>query len=113
MCGAIFLSLTSQLRFAPEPWAVSATRRSGLRSKRRSVRSIIVFAAPTSAWRMARDASAANRVATTESLRAEAINHFRNKIGTKRTSQNVGAFVRFRGAADKHARVASTALDVN
>jgi hypothetical protein len=25
-------------------------------------------------------ASAANRVATTESLRAEAINHFRNKI---------------------------------
>jgi|GraSoiStandDraft_40_1057318.scaffolds.fasta_scaffold471838_2 hypothetical protein len=62
---------------------------------------------------MARDASAANRVATTESLRAEAINHFRNKIGTKRTSQDVGAFVRFRGAADKHARVASTALDVN
>jgi hypothetical protein len=27
-------------------------------------------------------ASAANRVATTESLQAEAINHFRNKIGT-------------------------------
>jgi hypothetical protein len=30
-------------------------------------------------------ASAANRVATTESLRAEAINHFRNKICHKRT----------------------------
>jgi hypothetical protein len=31
-------------------------------------------------------ASAANRVATTESLRAEAINHFRNKIDPKQTS---------------------------
>jgi hypothetical protein len=31
-------------------------------------------------------ASAANRVATTESLRAEAINHFRNKICHLRTN---------------------------
>jgi hypothetical protein len=30
-------------------------------------------------------ASAANRVATTESLRAQAINHFRNKICQKAT----------------------------
>src|SRR5260370_19832013 len=57
MCGAIFLSLTSQFRFAPEPYAVSAASRSGLISKRSSVRSIMVFAAPTSAWRIARDAS--------------------------------------------------------
>src|SRR5260221_9557242 len=34
MCGAIFLSLTSQFRFAPEPYAVSAASRSGLISKR-------------------------------------------------------------------------------
>jgi hypothetical protein len=48
ICGAIFLSVTNQLSIAAEPYAVSAARYSGLRSKRSSVRSIIVFAAPTS-----------------------------------------------------------------
>src|SRR5207244_12517965 len=33
--------------------------------------------------------------------------------GTKRTSRNVGPFVRFRATADKHARVASAASVVN
>ena len=33
--------------------------------------------------------------------------------GTKRTSQDVGPFVRFRATADRHARVASTASVVN
>src|SRR6516225_10423540 len=45
MCGAIFL-LISQLRFAPEPQAVSAASRSGLISKQASVRAIMVFGRP-------------------------------------------------------------------
>jgi hypothetical protein len=45
-------------------------------------------------------ASAANRVATTESLRAEAINHFRNTIGTKRTCPARRLMAAFWGRAD-------------
>ena len=57
MCGAILFSLTIQLSVAADPYAVSAARRSGFRPKRSWVGPIIVFTAPTSAWRMSRVAS--------------------------------------------------------
>jgi hypothetical protein len=48
---------------------VSAANRSGLMLKRASVRSIIVFAAPTSAWRMAREASTSMMMPNFTSIR--------------------------------------------
>jgi len=48
ICGAM-LFLISQFSIGGAPYAVSAASRSGLRPKRSSVRSIMVFAAPTSA----------------------------------------------------------------
>ena len=69
MCGAIFFSLTSQLRCAADPYAVSAASRSGLMSNRSSVRSIMVLAAPTSAWRMARVASTSMMMPNFTSIR--------------------------------------------
>jgi hypothetical protein len=49
----------------------------------------------------------------TESLRAEAINHFRNKIGTKRTYRDDLLLVRFRGEPDMHDDEALTASVAN
>jgi len=41
---------------------------------------------------------------------ASFLGDFCNKIGTKRTSEDGGSLVRFRATADRHARVASTAV---
>jgi len=46
--GCDVLSSTSQFSFGATPYAVSAASRSDVKAKRSSVRSIMVFAAPTS-----------------------------------------------------------------
>src|SRR4029077_2582993 len=69
ICGAIPFSSTSQFSIGAAPYAVSAASRSGLRPKRSSVRSIMVLAAPTSAWRMAREASTSTMTPNFTSMR--------------------------------------------